>query len=107
MRIRITRNTVALNRVVTVGEVLDESVGLDLKDAAELIRLGKAVEIQVAGLPPAADKAATTDPGQAGEPPRPTPVAWAAETAIEAAKPVDTVSAESLVKKARRIKKHK
>lgn len=46
MRIRITRDTVALNRVVIVGEVLDESCGLDEKDAAVLVRLGKAVEIK-------------------------------------------------------------
>jgi hypothetical protein len=68
MRIRITRDTVAINRVVTAGEVLDESCGLDPRDAATLIRLGKAVEIQTA--PPA--EAVDPGSGQAGDSPRPT-----------------------------------
>ncbi|MCU0601294.1 MAG: hypothetical protein MUC33_01375 [Desulfobacterales bacterium] len=117
MRIRIARHTVVLNRIVMAGEVLDESVGLSEKDAIELIRLGKAVEvtvkdadtapvngageaveIQAAGLETADDEAAAADPGQAGDNPRPTPLAWAAETAIEAAG-LTTETAGSLVKK--------
>jgi hypothetical protein len=73
MRIRITRHTVAMNRVVMVGEVLDESVGLSIRDASELIRLGKAVEIPVAVEPAAPLETATPDPGQAGVTPRPSP----------------------------------
>lgn len=83
MRIRITRCTVALNRVVMAGEVLDESVGLNPRDAGELIRLGKAVEIPVAARPepqPAAEDAAAGITVQAGETPRPSP-ALTTETA--------------------------
>lgn len=71
MRIRVTRHTVALNRVVISGEVLDESVGLDRRDAETLVRLGKAVEIPVAVASVTPDKAADPGPGQAGDSPRP------------------------------------
>lgn len=69
MRIRITRDTVALGRVVIRGEVLDESVGLEANDAATLIRLGKAVEIPL------------TAPGAAVEPNPAAPGAVTTETA--------------------------
>lgn len=73
-RIRITRHTVCLGRVVMAGEVLDESQGLTQQDAVTLIALKKAVEITVAPetvTEPAADSAATCDQVQAVETPRP------------------------------------
>ncbi|MCU0836871.1 MAG: hypothetical protein MUC77_20960 [Chromatiaceae bacterium] len=62
-RVRITRHTVAMNRVAMQGEVLD----LAAADADLLVRLGKAVAL--------APAAAGGDRGQAGETPRPSPAA--------------------------------
>ncbi len=75
-RIRITRATVADRRPVMVGEVLD----LPDPEAALLVAMRKAEEIPAAdpspggsGFPAAIAAAAATEPGQAGETPRPSP----------------------------------
>lgn len=66
MRIRITRNTVAEGRPVMAGEVLDLSSG----EGALLVAMRKAEEIKAE---PETIANPASDPGQAGETPRPSP----------------------------------